>query len=141
MDWRDCEKRFVRSVEVDREQIGSIIKAAHSRLKYLRSSSVNHENVSFIVEGYYEVIKEFLTALLMSKGLKSKNHQCLITYFYRNYPEHEASAHIVSHLSYLRNRLNYYGELIDFEFYKKNTKDFEILIKTLEGLTHQSLKK
>ena len=51
------------------------------RLDYIRAVKANENNVSFIVEGYYEVIKEFLVALLLSNGLRSKNHQCMISYF------------------------------------------------------------
>ena len=52
-----------------------------------RLSDVNKENKTYkIVEQYYEIIKELLTALLLKKGLKSENHECLISYCKKNYP-------------------------------------------------------
>ncbi len=131
MNWEQCKKEFIRNVEVDPEKIESMIKTAESRLNYIKTTKVSEENVSFVVEGYYEVIKEILVALLLSKGLRSKNHQCLISYFYKFYPNYEAEVHIISQMSYLRNRLDYYGEEIDYDFYDKNKLEFEKIIKIL----------
>lgn len=134
MDWNYCKESFIGNVEIDSEKIDSLIKTAQLRLSYLKNSIIDGNTVSFIVEGYYEVIKELLTALLLSRGLRSKNHQCLIAYFYRSYPDYEAEAHLISQMSYLRNRLDYYGEPIELEFYEKNKKEFENVIKLLARL-------
>jgi len=75
-----------------------------------------------------------LTALLLKKGLISKNHQCLISFFYTNYKEYEMEANLIAEMCYLRNRLDYYGEKIDFGFYDKNKEKFEKIIKLLEKL-------
>ncbi len=70
-------------------------------------------------------------ALLLKGGMKSKNHQCLITYFYKKYPNYEFETNLISQLNYLRNRLNYYGEQIDPAFYEKNKEEVIKLIKLL----------
>ena len=137
MDWRDCEEGFIREVEIDKEKADSIIETAGARLEFLKSLQADENNVSFIVEGYYEVIKELLVAMLLSKGLRSKNHQCLISYFYHNYPEHEGEAHLISQISYLRNRLDYYGEAINFAFYEKNKEEFDKIVEMLKRLLSQ----
>ncbi len=134
MDWRRCEEEFIRRVEFDPAKIGSLADTAEKRLEYVKSMQVNKENASFAVEGYYEVIKELLTALLLSNGMRSGNHQCLISFFYNKYKDYEAEAYLISQMSYLRNRLEYYGELIDFEFYDKNKEEFESVIKLLKVL-------
>lgn len=137
MDWKECEEDFIRQVEADKEKIGSVIETAESRLKFLKSLQADNDNVSFIVEGYYEVIKELLVALLLSKGLRSKNHQCLISYFYHKYPEYEAEAYLIAQMSYLRNRLDYYGENIDFAFYEKNKEEFDKTVELLKRLNRE----
>ena len=81
MDWKECEKNFIRNVEVDEERIQSIKEKALQRLKRAQTTKVEKETVSFIIEDYYEVIKELLVAYLLKNGLRSKNHQCLITFF------------------------------------------------------------
>ncbi|HIH13924.1 MAG: hypothetical protein UU67_C0021G0012 [Candidatus Daviesbacteria bacterium GW2011_GWB1_41_5] len=134
MDWGECEREFIREVEPDFEKIKSIIKTADARLNFIKNISANKENVSFVVENYYEIVKELLVALLLKDGLRSKNHQCLISYFYRKHPKYEAEAHLISRMSYFRNRLDYYGEAIEFAFYDKYKKDFERIINILKDL-------
>jgi len=134
IDWNLCKNKFIRNVEVDEEQISSIIETAAKRLKFIKSNKATNDNVSFIVENYYEIIKELLVALLLKNGLKSSNHQCLISYFYKEYPDYEFEVNIISQMSYLRNRLNYYGEKIDFGFYDKNKAEFIKLIDLIKDL-------
>lgn len=134
MPWKKCEQEFIRNVEIDSEKISSIVETAELRLKYIKTAKANKENVSFIIEGYYEIIKELLVALLLLYGLRSKNHQCLISYFYNKYENYEGEAYLIAQMSYLRNRLDYYGEQIDFGFYEKNKNEFESIIKILVNL-------
>ena len=134
MNWGLCREKFVKNIEVDAEKVASVVEAAKSRINHIKSIAASKENVSFIVEGHYEAIKELLVALLLSNGLRSKNHQCLISYFYKNYPDYEAEANLISQMSYLRNRLDYYGEQIDFGFYEKNKEEFDNIANLLIGL-------
>lgn len=112
----------------------SLVKAADARIAHLVSQPVTAENVSFIIEGYYEAIKELLTAILLARGLRSSNHQCLISFFYNTYKQHEAEARFIARLSFLRNRLNYYGELIDPAFYEQHKTEIDKVIKLLKSL-------
>lgn len=134
MPWNKCEQEFIRNVEIDPEKISSIIETAELRLKYIKTTKLNKENVSFVIEGYYEIIKELLVALLLLNGLRSKNHQCLISYFYNKYKKYEGEAYLIAQMSYLRNRLDCYGEQIDFGFYEKNKNEFENIINILISL-------
>ena len=134
MDWEDCKKEYVREVKIDKDKIESIISVANKRKEFINKIEVNNENCSFIIEAYYEIIKELLVALLLKKGLKSDNHQCLISYFYKNNPKYEYESNLILQLSFLRNRLNYYGEKIDIGFYEKNKLEFEHIIEILKGL-------
>jgi len=134
MDWKLCESKFIRKVGKDEEKIASILDTAEKRLAFIKSNEVSIENVSFIVEGYYEIVKEMLVAFLLKNGLKSSNHQCLISYFYKEHPDYEFEAKLIFQMSYLRNRLNYYGEKIDMEFYNKNKEEFGKLINLIKGI-------
>ncbi|MBI2629813.1 hypothetical protein HYW76_01805 [Candidatus Pacearchaeota archaeon] len=137
MGWGECEKKFIRKVEIDEERIKSIVKKAMDRLKRARNTKINLESVSFIVEDYYEVIKELLVAYMLKYGMRSKNHQCLISFFYKNNKDYEQETIIISQMSFFRNRLDYYGEDIPMEFYSKNKDDFEriinLILKLIEG--------
>jgi hypothetical protein len=137
MNWKECEKGFIRKVEVDLNRIDSIMTKALQRLKRARDTEIKPDNVSFVVEDYYEVIKELLISYLLKNGLRSKNHQCLITYFYKNNRVYENEAFLISQMSYFRNRLEYYGEDIPFEFYNKNKYNFEKIIEILLKIIKQ----
>ena len=134
MDWEKCEKIFIRKVEIDNHRISSIVSKAQGRKKFIEQFEVTEDNVSFIIEGYYEIIKELLVAYLLKNGLRSKNHQCLITYFYRKNPTHESEIKLITQMSYYRNRLNYYGESIPTNFYYKHKDEILKIVKLIESL-------
>jgi hypothetical protein len=134
MNWRECEREFIKLVEPDLQRIRSIIGKAEFRLIIVKKIEKIKQNISFIVEGYYEVIKELLVAYLLKNGLKSGNHQCLISYFYKQNPNLENEAKLISQMSFFRNRLDYYGEDIPEEFFYKNKDEFERIIKIVSEL-------
>ena len=131
MGWKECERKYTRKVEVDKERINSLVKKALQRLDRADSTEVSIPNISFIVEDYYEVIKELLVAFMLKNGLRSKNHQCLISYFYRKNSNFEKEAYLIAQMSYFRNRLEYYGEDIPMAFYNKNKEEFKKIIKIM----------
>ncbi|MBU0894877.1 MAG: hypothetical protein KKF48_02505 [Nanoarchaeota archaeon] len=134
MNWGYCERKFIKKVEVDEERIKSIVEKAMQRLDRAKKTQINPNTISFIVEDYYEVIKELLVAYLLKNGLRSKNYQCLISYFYKENPNYEKEAYLISQMSFFRNRLSYYGEDIPMEFYEKNKKEFQSIIDLLKKL-------
>lgn len=72
--WDRCRQEYVKSVDVDTDKIASIIKMSKVRLRFLQKQEADKETASIITEGYYDVIKELLIALLLRAGLKSANH-------------------------------------------------------------------
>ena len=130
MSWRECEKKFIRKVSVDKSKIKSLIETAGAREKFVDSVKVDDSNASFVFENYYEIIKELLIALMLSKGLRSKNHQCLFTFFNKEFG-YDAEVTLIKQMNFLRNRLEYYGELVEFSYYKENYKSFKDIIKLL----------
>lgn len=134
MDWNECKGEFIREVEIDPAKIKSFIDLTNHRYNFIHPINVDSYNVSFIVENYYEIMKELLIALLLKQGLKSQNHQCLITYFYKTYPQYEFEANLILQMSYLRNRLDYYGESISIDFFNKYKNDFVSIIDLLNKL-------
>ena len=133
MSWKECERKFVRKVSVDRDKVKSLIETAKAREKFVNSVGLTNENASFVFENYYEIVKELLIALMLNNGMRSKNHQCLFTFFYDKY-NYEAEVNLIKQMNYLRNRLEYYGELIEFSYFKENHKKFKEIVKLLFGL-------
>ena len=137
MNWKECEEKFIRKVEIDNNRIESLLEKTDLRLKRARNTKLDEKTVSLIVEDYYEIIKELLVAFLLKNGLRSSNHQCLISYFYRKNPNHEKEAYLISQMSFFRNRLDYYGESIPLEFYNKNKEEFEKIIRIIKNLLNR----
>jgi len=133
-NWEICRKTQIIDVEIDPSKIEALKLSVKKRIEHINTIKVTQDNTSFVIENYYEAIKELLTSLLLKNGLRSKNHKCLISYFYHKYKEHESSSHLIAQLHNLRNRLNYYGELIPKEFYDKHIDDIKDIIGILEKL-------
>lgn len=134
INWEKCKEGMIRKVEIDNEKIESIISQTKERLKRIKITEKEKLSISLIVEDYYEVIKELLVAYLLKNGLRSKNHQCLISYFYKNNPRYEKEAYTISQMSFFRNRLCYYGESTPEDFYKNNKDEFNKIIKLMLSL-------
>ncbi len=131
MLWEECLDKFVRKVSFDSEKFESILETAEKRQIFVSGIQVTESNVSFIFENYYEIIKELLVAFMLRKGMRCKNHQCLFTFFLKEYPIYEAEVNVISQMSFLRNRLDYYGELVNHDYFIENYKSFEKIIKLL----------
>ena len=130
MSWQECESKHIRKVSLDPERRKSIKELAIKRWDFVKTLPVKDDNISFIFDDYYEVIKELLVALMLQHGMRSKNHQCLFTFFAREY-NYEAEVNVIKQMSFLRNRLEYYGEAVNPNYFKQNSKNFEAIIKLL----------
>lgn len=66
---------------------------------------------TLIIEAYYEVIKELLTALLLLDGYKTLSHTTLIDYLRENYGKdfQENEILCIDELRKVRNRIAYEG--------------------------------
>ncbi len=134
MDWDTCEKEHIRVISFDEDKIKSILKMCSVRLKFIKKQIIDDETASIITEDYYEIIKELLTALLLKNGLKSDNHECLISFFKKNYPNLEYETGIIHELKFIRNRISYDGFFVEKEYLNKNKLEFEHIINLLLGL-------
>ncbi len=84
------------------------------------------------------MIKEFLICLLLKNGFRSRNHECLVAFFYHKYPQYESQTILITKMKFLRNRLNYFGELIPYEFFEDNHQQIYSVIELLRKLTKDS---
>ena len=138
MNWQQCLEDHIKKVDPDNEKINSIIRMCNIRLKVLKQIKIDQETASVIASDYYEVIKELLTALLLKKGLKSDNHECLISFFKQNFPEYEDEAKIIHQLKDVRNRVSYDGVFVKKEYVETNKLEFQHIIDLLKKLLENS---
>jgi len=134
MPWSVCEKSFVRIVRRDEDEVASIIKGAMLRKKRADETFRSGKYMSFVMEDYYEIIKESLVAYMLKNGLRSKNHQCMISYFLMKNPKYDVEARLIGQMCFYRNKLNYYGKSVPEIFVLENYDNFNKIIKLLLSL-------
>lgn len=138
MDWKICISEHIRKVEPDSEKIASIRKMCNVRLRVVKEIKIDGETASIIAADYYEIIKELLTALLLKNGLKSNNHECLISFFRHKFPECEYEYRIMHQLKNVRNRVSYDGIFVSKEYIDSNKLEFEHIFNLLDKLLAES---
>ena len=138
--WGECEREFIRSVKVDEDKTNSILKMCQIRIKVLKQIELDEETASVIAGDYYEIIKELLTALLLLNGLKSSNHECLISFFKKNYLDKEYETKVIHELKGIRNKINYECFFVEKSYVERNKLEFEHIIKFLKKEIEEKLK-
>ena len=131
MGWEQCTNEHIRTVSVDQDKVMSILKMCSIRLRVLKQIKLDDETASIIAEDYYEVIKELLTALLLTKGLKSNNHECLISFFKKSYSEKEYEIKLIHELKSIRNKISYEGLFVEKNYLDRNQLEFNHIINFL----------
>ena len=136
MSWEEC-KNHLRTVDKDIQKANSILRMCKVRLRVLQQIALDEETASILAEDYYEIIKELLTALLLLKGLKSDNHECLLSYFKKSYPDKEYELSILYELKKARNSVSYEGLFLRKEYIERNKLEFLHIIKFLNSQSEE----
>ena len=128
-------------IQPDKERARSLVKQA--KIRYEKINTFNEEQDSFlIVEGYYEVAKELITAILFIDGYKTLSHKDLLEYLetkFRNYFS-RLDFELLNQLRVLRNKIVYYGEQIEPAYIKRNNKHVLDIISKLLEICERKLK-
>ncbi len=126
------------SVRKNPARAKSLIDMARERL-----TDINKEQKPYrIVEDYYEIIKELITALMYLDGFKTLSHKMLVLYLKENY--NQFSRHeiiIIDELRKMRNNIVYYGQKIGKEFLINNEKMIESIINKLFRIAESNVRK
>ncbi len=139
MDWNECMRKYVKKVEADAEKVRSLLRMTQIRERTIHMIKRDNETISVLTEDYYEIIKELLVGLMLLHGMKSDNHECLISFFKRNYSEYEYEANIIYQLKLVRNRIDYEGFLVPSQYFGNNESEFKHIIKLLRELIEKKL--
>lgn len=140
MSWDECRTNFTRKVEIDEDKAKSILKLCTVRLRVVKLIPLDAETASVIAEHFYEIMKELLTALLLLHGIKSENHECLIAFFKKTYPEREHETKILYDLKTIRNKIDYEGLFVDKTYIERNKLEFMHIISFLQDKIQERLK-
>jgi hypothetical protein len=129
----------VRKVAPDREMAASILRMVEVRMKALEQRD-RIEFASLVVEDYYEIIKECITAIMLIDGYKTLSHEVLIGYLYEFFPEFSApEIALLDQLRIVRNKISYKGFFVEPDFLERNEKRMkELMLKTVATLKHNT---
>lgn len=96
---------------------------------------------ALIIADYYEIIKELITAILLTDGYKTLSHKDLIDYLKEEHSDF--TAHEISNLDdlrILRNRVAYEGFFIEPSYLNRNELLFKTIIQKLKNLVVEKTK-
>lgn len=118
-------------------QKDSIRAKALKEMAEERLSDIKKENKTYkIIEEYYEIIKELITAIMYKNGFKTLGHKELITFLEDNYSKVfiKEEFKLIDELRKMRHNIVYYGEKIDEIYLKNKEEKLKIIIKKLIGI-------
>jgi len=106
----------------------SLVEMARERFGDIHKESKTYK----IIEEYYEVIKELITALMYSQGFKTLSHKSLVSYLENNFKEfNKGEIILIDNLRKLRNNIVYYGQKVEKEFLINHEKNIKFIIEKL----------
>ncbi len=108
----------IRYKRPDSKNALSIVNAAKREMKFTLSLDLNEESGTTIVRNIYECFRMLGDALLVAKGIESKDHITPINELLNLKVSTFRPINIISNLRKLRHNINYYGyspKLIEVE--------------------------
>jgi len=125
-------------ISKDKERAKDLFEMAKERLELLKL--IPKDKAYKIIEEYYEVIKELLTAVMYIDGYKTLSHIKLIEYFSSNYKElDENQIKLIDTLRKFRIGIVYYGRKISQEFLINNEDEIKSIISILMKIIRRKL--
>lgn len=130
--WKESQEE-VRKIKPDRQTASAILRMIEVRMKALEELKGRREFASLVVEDYYEIVKEALTALMAIDGYKTLSHEVLIAYLKEFYPQFsDAEILLADNLRQTRNKIAYRGFFVSPDFVERNeAKMRELALKTI----------
>ena len=130
---------MITKIQPDIERAKSIINLLKERENIIKT--LNHESFpTTILENYYEIIKELITAIMYITGLKTTGEGTHIETidFLKNYKEFsEYEINILQELRTKRHGSQYYGKIPPPEFLAQNEITFKEVIEKLKSLINK----
>ncbi len=125
----------IEKITPDFEKATSLLALVELRQKDLVSKEKTTEFATLVVESYYEIIKELLTAIMSIDGYKTLSHEILVSYLETQ--KHEittAEMFLADQLRKTRNDIAYRGIKIPVDYLSRNQQSITVLIKKLKKI-------
>ena len=123
----------------DRKNALSIIGAAERDMKFTLSIDISEESGATIVRNIYECFGMLGYALLISKGVESKDHVAPIKELIKMKVKTERPINLIDNLRRLRHSINYYGYKPKLDEVKDVISIAETIFQPLLGAVKKKL--
>ena len=132
------DKDIIFRITPDPERAESLLEMSVDRLELLKLIPKNRTYK--IVEEYYEIIKELLTAVMYTDGSKTLSHVKLIEYFASRYDTlDENELRLIDQLRKHRNGIVYYGRKLSVDFLENHEDSIKAVISKLSAFVRKRL--
>jgi len=116
-----------------------MLKMIEIRMKALELKN-RKEFASLIVEDYYEILKEAITALMAVDGYKTLSHEVLIGYLKEFFPQFSEEEILLSdQLRQLRNKIAYKGFFVNPNFLERNEAKIKGIVLKAKKILEEKL--
>ena len=138
MPWDETSDK-VTKLRPDGEKAKALLKMAALHEMRVRLTPLP-EMATLLIEEYYEIIKELITAIMSTDGWKTTSHELLVGYLARFYPEFSAAEiALIDQLRQVRNDIDYRGVMVNPEYVERNQAAVLDVIERLKDITKRRL--
>ncbi len=131
--------------EIDIDLIKSLKVSSERGLAFIKDKeeSISKESIewTFVFREYYESLRGLIEAFLLFDKISPDNHQCNNAYLCFKHPELELDWNFLETARLKRNAVNYKGQLLRYEDWKKLKLNLELHINKLKKEIEKKLKK
>ena len=135
--------QFREKNEVDIELIKSLKNVAEKGLLFIKDKEkhikTNSADWTFVFRDYYEALRNLIEAILLFDKMEAENHQCKNAYLCLKHPEFEMDWQFLETIRLKRNAINYRGQLLKYEDWKKMKLQFDLHINLLKKKIDEGL--
>jgi hypothetical protein len=136
--------KFKEKNEIDIELIKSLKNVAEQGLKFIKDKEESIKKESndwtFVFRDYYEALRNLIEAMLLFNNIEADNHQCKNAYLCSRYPKLDVDWQFLETIRLKRNAINYRGQMLRYEDWKKLKLQFDLHINLLKKKIEENLK-
>lgn len=137
--WKESQEEIFK-VSPDKQMAKALLKMMDVRIKALALKD-RKEFASLVVEDYYEIMKEGITALMAIDGYKTLSHEVLVGYMKEFFPEFtEADIFLMEQLRKLRNKIVYQGFFIQPDYLERTEERMSSIVSRIQRLLEHKLR-
>ncbi len=140
LPWDESSEK-VSKIRPDNEKAKALLKMTELHEKRAQITPLP-DMATLLVEEYYEIVKELITAITSCDGWKTTSHELLVGYlakFYREFTTAEIA--LIDQLRQMRNDIDYRGIMINPEYVERNQVAIIDVIAKLKDVTNKRITK